>query len=181
MGRKSSSSTSTSSSSSTTTSSSSSIDEEITRKGKKGKQIKEQPEKKPKKLGVREEKRKRKEELQMLSREIFEMFMKRKYLSVDLSDEEIERKMDKKWKKLPHDMRKVYENLAYIENTLLSDNVTMKKKRKADTSRRKEEWHPYLLFCKMKRDSVVNEGITGNAVMKRLSTLWKNLSEKEKE
>jgi hypothetical protein len=72
-------------------------------------------------------------------------------------------------------------SLYHIENALLSDSVTIKKKRKADTSRRKEEWHPYLLFCKMKREELQAQGISGNAIMKQLSHMWKNLSEKDKQ
>ena len=109
------------------------------------------------------------------------MFMRRKYTLAGLSEEETERKMEKKWKKLPHDVKMIYDQLAYIENALLSDTVTIKKKRKADTSRRKEEWHPYLLFCKMKREELQAQGITGNAVMKQMSQMWKNLNEKDKQ
>ncbi|BFU20139.1 high mobility group box domain containing protein [Entamoeba histolytica HM-1:IMSS-B] len=178
MGRSSSSSSSSSESPSSSSSASSSYSEERYSRDKKEKK---KSEKKPKKEGARELKRRKKEEIATLSKEIYTMFVKRSLLASGLSEEEAEKKVDKRWKKAGHEVKVVYEQLAYIESVLIGNAAVMKKKRKADTSRRKEDWHPYLLFCKVKRDSVVNDGISGSAVMKRLSVMWKNLSDKERE
>ena len=70
---------------------------------------------------------------------------------------------------------KLYGDLAFIESVFFGNSIPLKKKRKADTSKRKEEWHPFLLFCKEHRDGVLKEGYTGSSVMSVLSARWKEL------
>ncbi|ELP88160.1 hypothetical protein EIN_223730 [Entamoeba invadens IP1] len=144
------------------------------------KQKKKDKEKKPRKEGVREMKKRKKEELANISREIYEMFVKRTLISGGMTESEAMLKIEKKWKKAGSEVKKTFEQLAFIECSLIGDLAVMKKKRKADTSRRKEEWHPYLLFCKMNRESLSTEGISGSTVMKKLSDTWKTLPETEK-
>ena len=109
------------------------------------------------------------------------MFLTKKLEKSEMTENEKIMKIEKKWKKISSENKMLYEQLAYIEMVFLGNFCVMKKKRKQDTSRRKEDWHPYLLFCKQNRENVISEGISGSSVMKKLSFLWKNLSEKEKE
>ncbi|KAL7712568.1 HMG box domain-containing protein [Entamoeba marina] len=76
-----------------------------------------------------------------------------------------------KWKKITDEKKQQYYKIACIECHLLNDG---------DAIKRKEECHPYLLFCKEHRDEVKAQGNNGNEVMKILSNKWNALSPKER-
>ncbi|KAL7713769.1 HMG box domain-containing protein [Entamoeba marina] len=88
----------------------------------------------------------------------------------------------KKRQKAEMDMLTKEIYLMFTTRQLTKENVNDPEKKalklweNADTSKRKEEWHPYLLYCKENRESVVAMGISGSDVMKKLSSMWKELS-----
>ena len=99
---------------------------------------------KPKKSN-REQKRKDKQEMESLTQEIFLMFVKRNLMVDGWEEQEAENKARKRWDKAGKDIRKVFGQLAFIESMLIGDGGKMKKNRRADTSKRKEEWFVVIL------------------------------------
>ena len=85
-----------------------------------------------------------------------------------------------KWGKMDEEKMLKFYRIASIECHMLNEDECYGKKKKIDVSKRKEEHHPYLLFCKDHRDKVKSEGHSGNEVMKVLSEMWKELPEEIK-
>ncbi|EKE41176.1 hypothetical protein ENUP19_0172G0022 [Entamoeba nuttalli] len=97
-----------------------------------------------------------------------------------LTPEKAKAKATAKWSKLDEDKMQKFYKVASIECHLLNEDGTYGKRKKGDITKRKEEYHPYLLFCKENRDRVKAEGHTGNEIMKYLSNMWKAMSEDER-
>ncbi|ELP87126.1 hypothetical protein EIN_496710 [Entamoeba invadens IP1] len=98
----------------------------------------------------------------------------------DIEYQTAKTKAQSKWSKLSDDKIQKFYRIATIECHLLNEDGLSGKKKIGDISKRKEEYHPYLLFCKENREKVKEEGFTGNEIMKHLSELWKEMPEDKK-
>ncbi|ELP90028.1 hypothetical protein EIN_403620 [Entamoeba invadens IP1] len=143
----------------------------------------EQPEHHKRKKATNKEKSERREgELNDLAKAIYMKWKGREYLreAPTLTMKQAEERASAVWDTEPEDITQRYYKTAIIENVLLGEDGYLFKKKKNDGMKRKEEWHPYLLFCKQHREELKQEGVSGNEVMAMLSDKWKSLTEEER-
>ena len=93
---------------------------------------------------------------------------------------ECEKRASLNWDNEPDEVTQVYFKTAVMENVLLGDDCGMYKKKTKEVNKRKEDWHPYLLFCKEHREELKNDNVSGNDVMTMLSEKWKSLPDEER-
>ncbi|KAL7717865.1 HMG box domain-containing protein [Entamoeba marina] len=91
-----------------------------------------------------------------------------------------EEEAERRWETETDEVTQLYQKTAVIENVLLGEDGYLLKRKKTEGVKRKEDWHPYLLFCKEHREELKVEGHNGNELMSMLSTKWKDLSDGEK-
>ncbi|BFU18316.1 high mobility group box domain containing protein [Entamoeba histolytica HM-1:IMSS-B] len=139
-------------------------------------------EKKRKKITVKEKNERREGELTDLARGIYMKWKGRELVRENptLTMKIAEERALELWETEQEDVIQTYFKTAIIENVLLGEEGYSIKKKKNDGMKRKEEWHPYLLFCKEHREELKQEGVSGNEVMTMLSDKWKALSEDER-
>ena len=139
------------------------------------------PEDKQKRMTLRERQEQQEQVKLEIAQLIYIRWKVRKLLSEkQMTLEKARAKAQAKWNKLDEEKMTKFYRIASIECHMLNEDESLGKKKKVDISKRKEENHPYLLFCKDNRDKVRNEGHSGNDVMKVLSDMWKSLPENEK-
>ena len=138
-------------------------------------------EEKQKRMTVRERHDQHEQEKLEIAQMIYIRWKVRKLMSdKQMTLEKAKAKAQAKWNKMDEEKMTKFYRIASIECHLLNEDESYGKKKKVDISRRKEENHPYLLFCKENREKIRLEGHAGNDVMKALSDMWKSLPENEK-
>ena len=139
-------------------------------------------EKKRKKVTMKEKNERRETELSELARSIYIKWKGREFHKENptISIQDCEKKAASQWVEEPDEVVQVYYKTAVMENVLLGEEGFLYKKKKNEGSKRKEDWHPYLLFCKQHREELKQEGVSGNEVMSMLSEKWKALPEEER-
>ena len=138
--------------------------------------------KKRKKITLKEKNERRDMEIADLAKSIYIKWKGREIHKENpaVSILECEKRAAMNWDAETDDVTQAYFKTALMENVLLGEETYMFKKKKAEGSKRKEEWHPYLLFCKEHREELRSQNVSGNDVMTILSEKWKALPEEER-
>ncbi|KAL7722102.1 HMG box domain-containing protein [Entamoeba marina] len=124
---------------------------------------------KRRKITAKEKMEKREEDLFSLAKGIYIKWKGREIMREDpnIIKKNAEEEAERRWETETDEVTQLYQKTAVIEN-------------KTEGVKRKEDWHPYLLFCKEHREELKVEGHNGNELMSMLSTKWKDLSDGEK-
>ena len=120
------------------------------------------------------------EEIKRISQEIYIRWKSNKLMRErNYTHEQAIHKSEERWKKESAEVTRLFYKAAVIENTILGDEDITTRKKKRET-KRKENQHPYLLFCKENREEVAKK-FKPKEVLTELSKMWKALSEDEKQ